>query len=217
MCIRDRKKGYEGPLAVIPQFGVDPEIFSPPEGPKHERPVHIAYLGRLVPEKGVDLLLQALNELRGEWQLTIQGGGPEETRLRAMAETTRLKERVSFRPLIPSVNMPEFYRQIDVLVLPSRRQANWMEQFGRVLVEAMACGVTVVGSETGEIPHVIGDAGFTFAENDVAALQLILNRLIRTPELRKTMGSRGRARVLAHFTQRQIAIETLRVYEEMMR
>lgn len=210
-----RRKGYAGPLAVIPQFGVDPDIFLPPAVP-HAATPHIAYAGRLVPEKGVDLLLEALSGLTGDWRATILGNGPEEGRLQALARDHNLTERVAFRPPVPSVDMPAFYRDLDILALPSRTQENWTEQFGRVLIEAMTCGVAVVGSAAGEIPHVIGDAGIIVPENDVTALRAALARLIADPVLRHELGRRGRARVLAQFTQQRVAQETVRVYEEML-
>ena len=211
-----RQKGYAGPLAVIPQFGVDPELFAPPATPRPVTPLQIAYVGRLVPEKGVDVLLEALAGLDGAWRLTVLGSGPEAARLQALARARGLAERVTFQATIPSVEMPRFYQRMDVLALPSRSQPNWTEQFGRVLVEGMACGVSVVGAETGEIPHVIGEAGLTFPEEDVSALRTLLAHLAADPVLRRELGARGRARVLAHFTQRQIAAETVAVYREML-
>ncbi|RLC90732.1 MAG: glycosyl transferase family 1, partial [Chloroflexi bacterium] len=141
---------------------------------------------------------------------------PEAARLQALARARGLAERVTFQATIPSVEMPRFYQRMDVLALPSRSQPNWAEQFGRVLVEGMACGVSVVGAETGEIPHVIGEAGLTFPEEDVSALRTLLAHLAADPVLRRELGARGRARVLAHFTQRQIAAETVAVYREML-
>ncbi len=215
-----RRKGYAGPLTVIPQFGVDPDIFLPPasseDGDSPDHIPHIAYAGRLVPEKGVDLLLEALSGLDDPWRATIQGNGSEEARLRALADQYNLTARVTFCPPVPSVDMPAFYHGLDVLVLPSRTQENWTEQFGRVLVEAMACGVAVVGSDAGEIPHVTGDAGIIFPENDANALRAALARLIADPALRHELGMRGRARVLAQFTQQHVAQETVHVYKEML-
>ncbi|MEA3307926.1 MAG: glycosyltransferase family 4 protein [Chloroflexota bacterium] len=211
-----RTKGYPGPLAVIPQFGVDPAIFAPPQEQGADGPLHIAYVGRLVPEKGVALLLQALQGLPGEWRLTVLGEGPAEEELRTSVAAHSWRERVQFRALIPSVEMPDFYRTVDLLVLPSRSRPNWMEQFGRVLIEAMASGAVPVGSESGEIPHVIGEAGLTFPEGDVAALRTALTRLVQDATLRQELQAQGRARVLAHFTQRQVAQETAVVYREML-
>lgn len=210
-------KGYAGQLAVIPQFGVDPKLFTPPAQPRTTGPVHIAYVGRLVPEKGVDLLLRALADLPGAWDLTIQGSGPEAENLQTLTKTLGLHAHVKFRNQILSTEMPKFYQDMDILVLPSRARPNWTEQFGRVLVEAMACGVTVIGSETGEIPHVISDAGLTFPEDNVDAIHTILKRLIENPTLRAELSTRGRNRVLDHFTQHQIAQETVRIYRKLQR
>lgn len=211
-----REKGYRGPLAVIPQFGVDPTLFSPPDTPRDRERVHFAYAGRLVPEKGLDLLLDALDGVPGDWRLTILGEGPAQEALQARVDRMPWKERVTFRASIPSVAMPDFYRGIDVLVLPSRSSPNWTEQFGRVLIEAMASGAAVVGSDSGEIPHVVGDAGVIFPEEDVGALRAALTRFLREPTLRDELGERGRERVLERFTQRHVARETVNVYREVL-
>lgn len=231
-----REKGYAGPLAVIPQFGVDPDIFSPrgtwdrlsslserqtgkSAPPLRRDPARgfvFGYAGRLVPEKGVDLLLEAMAELPGVWHLAIVGSGPELDRLKLLARRLGLADRVSFERDIPSMRMPAFYRELDALVLPSRSRPNWVEQFGRVLIEAMACGVPVVGSDCGEIPNVVGDAGLIFPEGDVEALRGCLARLMRESDLWADLSRRGRERVLAHFTQAQIAAQTVAVYREMV-
>jgi len=101
------------------------------------------------------------------------------------------------------------------LVLPSVSRLNWVEQFGRVLIEAMACGVPVAGSNCGEIPHVIGDAGLVFPEGEAGALADALAALASDPARRAALAERGRARVLAQFTQAQVAATTARVYREM--
>ena len=106
---------------------------------------------------------------------------------------------------------------LDVLVLPSRSRSNWKEQFGRVLVDAMACGVPVIGSTCGEIPNVIGDAGLIFPEGDAAALRDRLRALQNDRSLRRDLAQRGRQRVLDRFTQEQIAQQTYEVYCDVMR
>ncbi len=218
-----RQKGYEGPLNVIPQFGVDPERFAPAPSSllagirrRPGREFTLGYVGRLVPEKGVDLLLEAVVGLKGVWHLHILGDGPEKTSLRAQVRSLGLSANVTFEAWLPSVRMPVFLRQLDALVLPSRSQPNWVEQFGRVLIEAMACGIAVVGSDCGEIPHVIADAGLVFPEDDVEALRACLTRLLEEPETAVELGKRGRQRVLDHFTQRSIAERTVNVYRDIM-
>jgi glycosyltransferase involved in cell wall biosynthesis len=102
-----------------------------------------------------------------------------------------------------------------VLVVPSRTTTGWKEQFGRVIIEAMSCGVPVIGSSSGEIPRVIDDAGLIVAEGAPAELAAALRRLATTPALASDLAQRGRARVLAQYTQRAIAQATAEVYAAM--
>ena len=210
-----RTKGYDGPLAVIPQFGVDPQAFAPPSSDRDRERFVIGFAGRLVPEKGPDLFLNAAAGLNGI-ELVVLGGGPMEEELREQARQLGLTGRVTFEGNIPSTEMPEFYHRLDALVLPSRSRPNWMEQFGRVLIEAMACGVPVVGADSGEIPHVIGAAGLTFPEGDAAALRAQLEQLMGDPQHWRDLARRGRERVLAHYTQAQVAAETVTAYRQIV-
>ena len=212
-----REKGYTGPMTVIPQFGVAPDMFVPRSDRRDPaRGFVIGYVGRLVPEKGVDLLLEAVSDLAGIWRLHIVGKGPQQSSLESMARRLGVGDRVTFEGALPSLRMPAFYRELDALVLPSRSQPNWVEQFGRVLIEAMACGVPVIGSDCGEIPHVIGEAGLIFPEGETLALRECLTRLMREPGLWAELSRRGRERVLEHFTQAEIAARTVAVYRELV-
>ena len=209
-----RAKGYSGPAAVIPQVGVDPERYTPRE---HEPATFtIGYAGRLVREKGADLLLRAAAGLDGDWRLILLGGGPERQALEALAGSLGIAARVQFIPWMPSADFADHLRQLSVLVVPSRSLANWKEQFGRVLVEAMACGVPVVGSTCGEIPNVIGDAGLVFPEGDEAGLAGCLARLQQDAPLRAALSEVGRRRMLERFTQAEVASATLAVYERIL-
>ena len=212
-----RAKGYRGPLAVIPQFGIDPDLFNYSHTPTPPHPFTIAFAGRFVPEKGPDVLIRAASKLDGDFRLTLIGGGPRRPHLNQLATDSGLGDRVQFLPWMPSTEFPKFLHTIDVLVLPSVSQKNWKEQFGRVLVEAMACGVPVVGSTCGEIPNVIGDAGLIVPEGDVPALADALRRLQCDGALRAELSNKGRERALAHFTHKRIAEETVNVYREMMK
>ncbi len=213
-----RAKGYTGDVAVIPQFGVDPDIFRPSAAGDRQpgAPMRIGYAGGLVPEKGVDLLLRACAGLQGNWQLTVAGEGAQQPELVALAAKLGVTGRVIWAGRQPSSAMPEFYRGLDILVLPSRTRSNWKEQFGRVLIEAMACAVPVVGSDSGEIPNVIDGAGLIFVEGDVADLCGKLQRLIDDSQARAEIGRVGRQRVLDAYTMRQIAQQTLAVYSALL-
>ena len=209
-----RGKGYQGPVTVIPQFGVDTDAYRPSAGEPKQKSLQfrMGYVGRLVEEKGIDLLLRAAAELDGEWRLSVLGDGPFKARLKELSGELGLEDRVTFQTPLPSAEMPAHYEQLDALVLPSRTRPNWKEQFGRVLIEAMACGIPVVGSNSGEIPHVIGQAGLIFPENDVQALRVHLSALMGNPRLRQALAQNGREHVVRHYTQKKVAQATHEVY-----
>jgi glycosyltransferase involved in cell wall biosynthesis len=208
-----REKGYGGPLAVVPQFGIDPQLFQPTERP--QRPFTIGYIGRLVPEKGILDLLHAARDLAGEWRLRIVGSGPQQTSLRQAADALGITERITWVNWVPSTQMPEQYAQLDTLVLPSRTRPNWKEQFGRVLVEAMASGVPVIGSDSGAIPGVIGAAGRVYPEGAIQALRRHLTELQVQPDTHAQLRTSGRERVLRHFTHASVAQASVRAYTEI--
>ncbi|GIV75728.1 MAG: glycosyl transferase family 1 [Litorilinea sp.] len=214
-----RRKGYQGAISIIPQFGVDPELFRPAPGPTQptgNRPLRIGYAGGLLPEKGVDLLLHACAGLRGAWELFLVGEGHARPGLQALARRLGIDGRVHFESRLASSAMPQYYRRLDLFVLPSRSTPTWKEQFGRVLIEAMACGVAVIGSDCGEIPHVIGDAGLIFPEGDVAGLRDCLQALLDAPQRRRELAEAGRQRVLERFTMAQIAARTVAHYAALL-
>lgn len=222
-----RAKGFTKPVEVIPQFGVDPEVyrFQVP-GSRFRgidlrlatcdlQPFTIGYVGRLVEEKGVEVLLRAVSGLEDDWQLRILGSGPLQARLEALAQELGIAARVAFDSPLPSAQMPAYYNQLDVLVLPSLTRPHWKEQFGRVLIEAMACQVPVIGSTCGEIPHVIGKAGLVFPKGEADELRAKLAQLMDDPALRTRLAQLGRQRVLAHYTQAKVAAATYEVYREL--
>lgn len=210
-----RRKGYRGRLEVIPQFGVDPDLFRPRSDRRPETPV-IGYAGRLVPEKGVDVLLDAFARIKAPATLHIIGGGAERTRLEMRASNLGIRHRVVFRGSISADVMPEALAAFDLLVVPSRTRPNWKEQFGRVIVEAMACQVPVIGSDSGEIPNTIGDAGVIVPEGDVEALARAIDDLLENTEKRLALGRRARRRVLDQYTQAAIAQRYYALYRSVL-
>lgn len=207
-----RAKGYRGPAAVIPQFGVDPEVFAPRPSDADHDDFTLGYVARLAEEKGPRVLMQALAGLDGRWRLHVIGSGPLAGEARLLARRAGIADRVTWEASVPSTSMPDRMRSFDALVLPSLTRPNWKEQFGRALVEAMACGVPVVGSDSGEIPHVIGDAGVVVPEGNADALRAALRALMADAARRQELGGKGRDRVRAHYTYRGIAEDTVAVY-----
>jgi glycosyltransferase involved in cell wall biosynthesis len=209
-----RRKGFDKPIWVIPP-GLDPALYQPaarePDGL-----FQVGFVGRLVPEKGVDLILEACRELPAPWHLTIVGDGSERAALERLAIDRGIRDYVTFSPPVASTEVPALLQKLDTLVLPSRSRPNWREQFGRILMEAMACEVAVVGSTCGEIPRVIGDAGLVFPENNREKLAQCLVRLQRDGDLRRSLGSLGRQRVLEQYSYSRIAAQTLAAYRAIL-
>ncbi|MBV7340053.1 glycosyltransferase family 4 protein [Chloroflexi bacterium TSY] len=215
-----RRKGFQNEIITIPQFGVDPNIFKPQtrsDVTSTPSTIKIGYAGGLVPEKGVDLLIRACAGLEGNWSLEIVGSGVDEKRLRKLCVELGVINRVRLGRSLSSMEMPDFYRGLDIFVLPSRTMSNWKEQFGRVLIEAMASEVVVVGSNSGEISNVIGNAGLIFEEGNVDTLRERLFYLLKHPQERARLRQAGRHRVLQQFTMKQIAVQTVEAYNELLR
>ncbi len=170
----------------------------------------------MIQEKGLDTLIRACAGLRGDWALRLVGGGDQLDALRALADELGVAERVQMGERLTSTQMPDFYGSLDALVLPSRTLPNWKEQFGRVLIEAMSCQVPVVGSDSGEIPHVIGDGGLVFAEGDTDQLRQHLQRLMDDRAFAHALGQRGRQRVLTQYSMGMVASRTVDVYWRLL-
>jgi glycosyltransferase involved in cell wall biosynthesis len=212
-------KGMRSPIRVIPS-GVDVPRFAsatPMDLPAvlsgATRP-YVGFLGRLEPVKGLDYLVEAVARTQHPGTFVIAGDGPERSRLVDFVATHSLQERVRFLPGMPFAQVPGFIKALDGLVLPSITiPPEHKEQFGRVLTEAMAAGVPVVGSSSGAIPEVIGNAGLVVPERDVPSLAMALDRLLADPALRRRLANQGRARVDECFGWSVVARESFRLYE----
>jgi len=215
-------RGFRRPVRYVP-LGVDPERYRP-AGPEREaererRRLHgfvIGYVGRLLPMKGLAVLMDALPAVPGDWTLLIVGSGPEEAALRDHAERLGIGDRVRIEGGVPHEEVPGLMGLLDVLVLPSLTTSHWKEQFGRVLTEAMACGVPVVGSSSGAIPEVVGDGGRVAPEGDSRALGGILAELVSNPEERQTLAAAGRRRVAEHFRWERVVEGWKTVWEGVL-
>ncbi|MEY3990744.1 MAG: hypothetical protein RI985_1825 [Chloroflexota bacterium] len=212
-----RNHGYTGPLSIIPQTGVDETHFVPrPNAHIARTPFTIGYVGRLVPEKGIDDAISALAQLPEHVRMHIVGAGQHESALHQHATTLGVDTRITWQKPVSSHEMPKVMQQFDVLVLPSRTTANWKEQFGRVLVEAMACGVPVIGSSSGEIPHVIGDGGLVFAESDSNHLTQHVYTLLHNTTTYAQFSHRARQRAFTNYTQIEIAQQYVNIYKQII-
>ena len=158
------------------------------------RPFTIGYAGRLVQSKGLMDLLAAVRTLDAPVEMLLIGNGELKEQLAGQAipgSTVRVLDGLTHD------QMASAYAQLDVLVLPSLTTPTWKEQFGRVIVEALWCGVPVVGSDSGEIPWLIQltEGGLIFPEGDQEMLATQLTRLRNEPALRERLAKTGRAAV----------------------
>jgi glycosyltransferase involved in cell wall biosynthesis len=211
-----RWRGFAGPSWVVP-LSVDVSVFRPaPADPALRERLGlrrhvISYLGRLVAEKGVLVALEAYRELarRSDTSLLCIGGGPLAAELRRQEGVVVLEET-------PHADVHRILPLSDLLLLPSMTTPAWKEQFGRAAIEAMACGVPVVGSDSGEIPALLGatGGGVVVREGDAAALGDAISRLLASEPARRDLGARGRDAVAARFSTRAVARQLADAFEE---
>jgi glycosyltransferase involved in cell wall biosynthesis len=214
-----RSWGYTGAIEVMPQLGVDTSLFAPHPDDRQDKEFQIGFLGRLVPEKGVDLILAAVRQLRNKGlncRVILCGSGSSETALRQEAETLQVVDLITWRGAVRHEEAPIELSKFDVLVLSSRSIATWKEQFGHVLIEAMAMGVPIVGSNCGEIPNAIGRSDLVFEEEDVEGLAAILERMIRDPNWRQEIGNYGIDRVEQYYSHQKIAERLIDLWQTLL-
>lgn len=216
-------RGYGNlPHRRIP-FGIDLDVFRPDPAARAdtrrrlgwgEGPPVVGFGGRLVAEKGLTLLMRALDRLSAPWRALIVGSGPLEGTLRDWL--ARAPHRIRLITGVPHAEMPAYLNAMDVLCLPSRTTGFWRESFGRILTEAMACALSVIGSDSGEIPHVLGSAGRIVGEGDEEALTGALGELLDNEGLRMRLGRAALERARACYALPVVARAHLDFFEDIL-
>lgn len=174
----------------------------------------IVFVGRLVSDKGVDLLLQALELLHRDGlspDLTIVGTGPEENNLRILVSELGLDRQVTFAGQQDGPALATTLNRHRILAVPSR----WAEPFGVVALEGIACGCAAIGSQNGGLKEAIGPCGLTFGNGNVPALAAQLKRLIHEPEMRSNL-LRSASEHLRKFQSDAVAAAYLHLMKEMV-
>jgi glycosyl transferase family 1 len=196
---------------VIPQLGVALPLSS-------QRPtiggLAVGFFGRLVPEKGLDLLFRAAVKLIGRWTITVVGTGSAQEELEGLAERLGIAGRVTWLGALPHARVQEVWARIDCVALPSRTTARWVEVAPRAALEGMAHGLPIVASASGALPEVIGGGGTIVAEEDVASLTAALQLYHDQPAERARLGAIGRRRIMDDYTDSAIAEKTLAFWRE---
>ena len=228
-----RQRGYQGAVKVMPQLGVDETLFrrtgkdadlSRRFGIKPTDFV-VGFVGRFVEEKGLLTLAEALAGLKKlPWKWLLVGQGKLRPQIAEKSLEWGISDRIIWVESISHEEVPAYINLMDCVVLPSQTSykfktlttVGWKEQFGHVLIEAMACKIPVIGSDCGEIPHVIGDAGLIFPEGNAKKLRDCLQQLMERPELVADLGDRGYHRVMNNYTNQALAEQLLKFYKELL-
>lgn len=230
-----KEHGYHGPVCVMPQLGVDERLFRPQQQPelmtKHDIGTNdfvVGFVGRFVPEKGLITLFNALGELSQQslsrsWKLLLLGRGELKEQLQQLATDLGIAKRIIWIESVPHADVPRYINLMDTLILPSETTyqfktlsaVGWKEQFGHVIIEAMACRVPVIGSDSGEIPHVIQQDGLVFPEGDADALCEKIGLLINQPDTQHELAEKGYQRAMREYTNRALATKQLDFYKTL--
>lgn len=218
----------EKKIIIIPQ-SVDLKVFKPREknrtllaklGCKQDEAI-ILFVGRLHRTKGIDFLLHALkrliqdNTVEVSPKLIIIGTGEEEKSLRRQSERLDISRNIIWLSKINHGDLSDYYSVADIFVLPSIPVEEWQEQFGMVLVEAMACGKPVITTCSGSIPDVVGDAGILVQPADFYSIYQALKQLISTPGIMAYYGIKARKRAEIMFDPSTVAEKTAEVYRQL--
>ena len=163
-----RKKGFKKKIISNPQWGINLERFKKKRNETNEKT--IGFIGRITASKGIEDLIEAFKELGKEYKLIIIGTGDLEEKIKREIKEKQLEKRVVIKSAVPYFELPKHLNEMGIIILPSRTTKRWKEQLGHILLEAMACEIPVIGSNSGAIPEVIEDAGLIFKEGDVKEL-----------------------------------------------
>jgi glycosyltransferase involved in cell wall biosynthesis len=214
-----RRKGFSGAAEVVPN-GVDAGLFRPMDRNACRAALGFegfvaGYVGRIVEEKGLIDMVDALGLCRENVNLVLVGSGNLGDLLRRRAREIGKERQLKILPGQPFEHLPTVFNALDVLVLPSRTTQRWKEQFGRVIIEAHACGTAVIGSDSGAIPQVVGKGGIIVPERDSVALARAFDYLASNPRECRRLGDIGREQVLDQCTWQRVAEKMHAIYKKV--
>lgn len=209
------------PTTIVPGRIASPEPFEEAAARRSEerakwgfgdKPV-AGFLGRLVPEKGIEWLLESWvdSDAASSCDLAVFGSGRSEADLKNRA--SELGIDVNFVGPVPPSDVPGVMAAVDVLLVPSLTTPGWAEQFGRVIVEAMFAGTPVIASDSGSIPEVVGNGGILVPEGDRPALREAIDRVLGDASFRSALGQSGRERALDEYAPQPLGAKLVELWK----
>ena len=211
-----RGKGFAGQIAIL-DIGYDDSVFWPGSQTLDCEGVVLALVGRLVPEKGVMdavRVLARVNEVRPA-RLLLRGRGPDAIRASELAYSLGVADRLNIGPWQTADELAATYRTAHFVLIPSYPTETWAEQYGRVIVEAQACGAVVAGYASGAISEVAGDAGAIVPVGDVEQLSASITHLLSSKDRFDSRRAAGRRQV-ENCSWRMVAARQVALYADVL-
>ena len=219
---RVSKLKFKGLKGTFPQLGVDYDRFADPIITKklniirqklniEDKDFVYGYIGRLTPEKGIEDMIYAFeNWDKPNTRVLIVGNGEEDYKsyLNTLIDKLNLNHIISIQPAIAFDDIPAYFQLFDISILLSHTTPIWKEQFGRVLVESMAAGTPVIGSDSGAIPLVVGNTGYIVPEKDIPYIRKSLEKSYTNKEKYRRLSKLGQQRAKDEFSYTAIARKT---------
>jgi len=200
------------PIDIIPN-GVDTNQYSPPRNRDWDPP-RMLFVGRLVYQKGLDVLIRALGELKTySWKLTLVGEGPHQPALESLASEMAITDRIEFKGWMGGEDLAQAYRDANIFVFPSRH-----EGMPNAVLEAMACGLPVIATEIAGNQELVmpKKTGTLVPPENVPALKGALDSLLPDPSARQEMGAAGRKVVEEGYSWEKTAAQYLAIMQEIL-
>ncbi|MFC1771049.1 glycosyltransferase family 4 protein [Candidatus Margulisiibacteriota bacterium] len=218
-----RKAGFGKPVYLQTQVGVDEDLFRPDKEQRKQireelgisNKFVIGYVGRLIVDKGVDDLIKALPLDGIDWALLLVGDGELREEVERLIVENNWQGRVVLCGEVQQKEVPGLMRAADCFVLASRTMPHWIDTFPLVTVQAMACGVPVVASDSASLPWQLGKDALIFPEGNIIKLKENIMKLAKDASFRRDLAERGRKRSLRNFCVKGITENFDRILKQI--
>jgi glycosyltransferase involved in cell wall biosynthesis len=208
------KLGVPGNKIRVIHNGVDTDLFSPHKIETGKKVQQLLWVGRFVPGKGVNFLIDAFYKIVKKFpdtRLVLVGEGPQKGSINTQIEKLGIRNNVEIYDYCDNSRLPDLFNQSDIFILPSL-----MEGVPRTMLEAMACGIPVIVTELPHLKKIVGGAGLFISRGDSEMLSESIIQLLNDNKMASYLGEKGRMKILKDFSWRDTVEQTLNVYKEFI-